>query len=118
LARSVACDVDKYLMVIIKNQNGFGDVLNLLGYPGLFDRATILEVLPVAALRLAKHFDLDPIKHRELAQVVNQLRKREKTGADFFGMPYEKIKVWVDLPLSDKRMKTMIEKKVMKTFRL
>jgi hypothetical protein len=87
-------------------------------WAGMNVEPRILEVLPAAALRLAKHFDLDPIKHRELAQVVNQLRNRETKGADFFGMPYEKMKVWVDLPLRDKRMKSMVEKKVMKTFRL
>jgi hypothetical protein len=69
-------------------------------------------------LRLPKHFDLDLLRHRQLAQVVEQLRRGEDKGLDFHGMPYEKVRVWVDLPLRDKRTKTMKEKKVVKTFRL
>jgi hypothetical protein len=61
---------------------------------------------------------LDPVKHRKLAEVVDQLRKRKEKGEAFCGMPYEKIKIWADLPLRDKRMKPMTEKKVIKTFRL
>lgn len=87
-------------------------------WAGLHVEPRILEVLPAAVLRLAKHFDLDPVKHRELAEVVDQLRKRKEKGEAFYGMPYEKIKVWADLPLRDKRMKPMTEKKVIKTFRL
>jgi hypothetical protein len=78
----------------------------------------ILEVLPAAVLRLGKHFDLDPTKHRELARVVDQLRKRDEKGEAFCDMPYEKIKVWAEVPLPDKRVKPVTEKKVVKTFRL
>jgi hypothetical protein len=78
----------------------------------------ILEVLPAAVLRLGKHFDLDPIKHDKLARVVAQLRKLQLDGDDFFGMPYKKMKVWAEFPLRDKRVKSVGEKKVMKTFRL
>jgi hypothetical protein len=78
----------------------------------------ILEVLPAAVLRLGKHFDLDPVKHEKLALVIAQLRKRQPDGDDFFGMPYEKVKVWADLPLRDRRVKAVGEKKIMKTFRL
>ena len=87
-------------------------------WAGLHVEPRILEVLPAAVLRLAKHFDLDPVKHPELAGVVDQLRNRKEKGKVFCGMPYEKIKIWADLPLRDKRMKSMTEKKVIKTFRL
>lgn len=78
----------------------------------------ILEVLPAAVLRLGKHFDLDPIKHDKLARVVGQLQKRQSDGDDFCGMPFEKLKVWAEFPLRDKRVKTAGEKKIMKSFRL
>lgn len=78
----------------------------------------ILEVLPAAILRLGKHFDLDGGRYPELALVVDQLRAREKEGASFRGMPYEKMKVWADLPLRDKRVKAIAKRKVSKTFRL
>jgi hypothetical protein len=87
-------------------------------WAGMNVEPRILEVLPAAVLRLAKHFDLDRAKHKELAEVVEQLRKQEKNGTNFCGMPYEKIKQWADLPLRDKRMKPMTEKKIMKAFRL
>lgn len=78
----------------------------------------IIEVLPAAVLRLAKHFDLDPTEHRDLIRVVNQLRRNEPRGNDFLGAPYDKIKQWSELPLRDKRVKTVASKKIVKTFRL
>lgn len=78
----------------------------------------ILEVLPAAALRLEKHFDLDPVKHAELVKVLQQLKKNQEDGDDFLGVPYKKFKVWVELRLRDGRVKTVSEKKVVKTFRL
>ena len=36
----------------------------------------------------------------------------------FHGLPYAKIKLWADLPLKDSRVKTVTEKRVLKTFRL
>lgn len=78
----------------------------------------ILEVLPAAVLRLGKHFDLEFNQNKKLATTVEQLRLRQKTGDDFMKNPYEKIKVWADFPLLDKRVKRIAEKKVIKTFRL
>ena len=70
----------------------------------------ILEVLPAAVLRLGKHFDFDPIRHKELAQVIRLLREPAPKGEDFFGIPYEKVKVWLDFPLLDKRVKILRRK--------
>ncbi len=78
----------------------------------------ILEVLPAAVLRLGKHFDLDPVLHKQLAGVVEQLRRSEKTGDAFCGIAYDKIRTWAELPLRDKRVKGASDKKVLKTFRL
>jgi len=78
----------------------------------------ILEVLPAAVLRLGKHFDLDTTNDGELTRVVEQLRKCEEKGENFYGIPYEKVKVWAELPLRDKRVKPATRKKVLKTFRL
>lgn len=78
----------------------------------------ILEVLPAAVLRLSRHFDLDPLKHAGLARTVDQLRRRKAHGDAFCGIPYEKLRVWAELPLRDKRVKPASEKKVSRTFRL
>lgn len=78
----------------------------------------ILEVLPAAVLRLGKHFDFDPVKHPELARVLEQLRNQKETGPEFYALPYAKIKVWANFPLRDGRMKLLGEKKITKTFRL
>jgi len=78
----------------------------------------ILEVLPAAVLRLSKHFDLDPQKHPQLATIVDQLRRRELEGLSFHGIEYQKLRVWAEFSLRDKRVKTISEKKVSKTFRL
>jgi hypothetical protein len=78
----------------------------------------ILEVLPAAVLRLGKHFDYAPDRHRELAETLNDLRANKAVGHDFQGIPYEKLKVWVNLDLKDGRIKTLKEKRISKNFRL
>jgi hypothetical protein len=78
----------------------------------------ILEVLPAAVLRLPKHFDFDPIRHHELAKTLEDLKACRKDGHRFEGIPYKKIKAWVDFELKDGRIKTQKEKRVLKTFRL
>ncbi len=78
----------------------------------------ILEVLPAAILRLEKHFDLDPVRHRDLATTVHDLREQKDVGQDFLGAPFEKLKRWANLKLKDKRTKKPTDKKVVKTFRL
>ncbi len=92
--------------------------LNDVIWAGINVEPRILEVLPAAVLRLGKHFDLNPQMHPSLARSVDQLRKREQNGDAFYGMPYEKLKVWADIPLQDKRVKPVAKKKVLKTFRL
>lgn len=78
----------------------------------------ILEVLPAAVLRMAKHFDFDPVCHYELAKTLRDLKKKRKDGNEFEGVPYRKLKVWVDFELKDGRVKTQKEKRVLKTYRL
>jgi hypothetical protein len=78
----------------------------------------ILEVLPAAVLRLEKHFDLDPARHEELAEIVRELRNHSCSGPEFYGILFAKIKLWANLPLRDGRVKTLAEKKITKTFRL
>jgi len=78
----------------------------------------ILEVLPAAVLRLPRHFDLDSNRHPVLAQVVDHLRRGENHGLDFCGTPYDRIKVWANFPLRDRRVKPASKKKRIKTFRL
>jgi hypothetical protein len=41
----------------------------------------------------------------------------EKRDGEFFGIPAEKIRPWLNLRLKDRRVKNFGEKKVMKTFR-
>ncbi len=78
----------------------------------------ILEVLPAAVLRLEKHFDLDPVRHEHLAEIVRNLRQHASKGPDFYGISFAKIKLWANLPLKDGRVKTLADKKITKTFRL
>lgn len=78
----------------------------------------ILEVLPAAALRLPRHFDLNANEHPELFAIVEKLKGGETTGDPLWGVPYEKLMTWVHFPLTDRRMKDIAERKVTKTFRL
>jgi len=87
-------------------------------WAGMKVEPRILEVLPAAVLRLPRHFDLEAHAHGNLFHTVERLRRREECGPPLWGMPYEKIKVWVHLRLSDGRVKDMACKKVAKTFRL
>ena len=87
-------------------------------WAGLNVEPRILEVLPAAVLRLPRHFDLDAAKYPELYATVEKLKNGEKTGEPLWGIPYEKLKTWVHLPLPDGRVKDVREKKITKTFRL
>lgn len=78
----------------------------------------ILEVLPAAIVRMPQHFDLDAEKHVRLFQVVTSLKKQEPQGEPLWGIPYDKIKQWMDLPISDRRVKDLNEKRIAKNFRL
>ena len=53
-----------------------------------------------------------------LNAVIKDLRNNNETGADFLEMPYAKIKVWMNIPLKDKRTKPTLDIKKMKSFRL
>lgn len=79
----------------------------------------ILEVLPAAAARLPKLFVLNEQKEvLALNNVIKDLRNNNETGADFLEVPYVKIKVWMNIPLNDKRTKPTLAKKKMQSFRL
>ena len=87
-------------------------------WAGMNVEPRILEVLPAAVLRLPRHFDLDATRHQALYATVESLKKAEVTGEPLWGVPYEKIRTWVNLSLPDGRVKDFGEKKVTKTFRL
>lgn len=87
-------------------------------WAGMNVEPRILEVLPAAVLRLPRHFDLDATRHRELFATVKRLKTQGEKGEPLWGVPYEKIKVWIYLPLRDGRVKDITEKKITKTFRL
>ena len=79
----------------------------------------ILEVLPAAAARLPRAFIFDTTKNTiALQKVVIDLNENKAKGADFLKVPYEKIKVWMNLTLNDGRTKIAENKKIMRTFRL
>lgn len=80
----------------------------------------ILEVLPAAIARLPKAI-IHIGKHKEgyaLNLVVEDLKFNKKTGHDFLNIPYNKIRIWMDLQLNDHRTKAISQKKILKTFRL
>ena len=79
----------------------------------------ILEVLPAAAARLPRAFIfLNSQDETVLLNVINQLKMKFENGDDFMNMPYNKIKIWMNINLLDGRTKKSNEKRVMKTFRL
>ncbi len=79
----------------------------------------ILEVLPSALARLPKAFILDQSAEAVLlSQIVNDLKQNRDVGSSFMGVDYAKFKIWMNLPLADKRTKLASQKKITKTFRL
>lgn len=79
----------------------------------------VLEVLPALAVRLPKELIF---KKNENLNILNGAKKalltHGKNGPDFFGVPYKKYKVWMNLPLRDGRTKPANSIKKMKSFRL
>ena len=79
----------------------------------------ILEVLPAAVARLPRAFIMDTgMETLALQKTVQDLNLKKEIGHDFLNMPYNKVKVWMDIPLNDKRTKIFSEKKKLVTFRL
>lgn len=78
----------------------------------------ILEVLPAAFARLPQRFTFTAAEAADLEQVIECLHQGKPAGPDFMTVPYEKLKVWYNLPLRDRRTKTPKTKKLMRTFRL
>ncbi len=81
----------------------------------------ILEVLPAAIARLPKHFRI-PLKptaeETQLLATAGALSKHVLDGEPFLGIEYKKLKVWMDLPLRDGRIRSGNARKRMKSFRL
>src|SRR5262249_1900769 len=69
----------------------------------------ILEVLPAAVMRLEKHFNYNPEIHVELRAVIEKLK--ENVDGNFFGIPTEKLRPWLNIRLKDRRVKSLEEKK-------
>lgn len=81
----------------------------------------ILEVLPAALARLKRHFLLpkDPgTEERNLIETAHALEVGAEDARAFLKIPYAKLKVWMNLPLKDRRTRIQTEKKRLKTFRL
>lgn len=90
-----------------------------LFWAGTHVEPRILEVLPAAVARLPRCFVLDETKESELLRkIIFHLNSEDEEGPEFFNVPYEKLKVWMQLPLKDKRTKPHQDRKVMRTFRL
>lgn len=95
------------------------NVMDLL-WAGKNVEPRILEVLPAAIARLPKAIKFIG-QHKEgyaLNLVVEDLKLNKKTGHDFLNIPYNKMRIWMDLHLNDHRTKTINQKKILKTFRL
>lgn len=75
----------------------------------------ILEVLPAAVIRMENRFNYNPDKHVELKKAIELLEQGE--DGEFFDIPLEKIRPWLNIRLKDGRVKAFDKKKVMKTFR-
>src|SRR6185503_19340858 len=65
---------------------------------------------------MGKHFNYNPEVHLELRRVIENLKGNG--DGEFFGIPIEKIRPWLNIRLKDKRIKSLDEKKVIKTIRL
>ena len=69
----------------------------------------ILEVLPAALARLPKHFTLtrNPAPGtKRLMETAKALRKGATLGEPCLGVAFQKARVWMDLPLRDRRTRT------------
>ena len=79
----------------------------------------ILEVLPAAVARLPRAFIIDNDEDTiALLKTVYDLKSNSEVGSDFLNIPYNKLKVWMNIILNDKRTKVFDEKKKLVTFRL
>lgn len=78
----------------------------------------ILEVLPAAIARLPKSFIFRNNEFLNLTLLISELKKSIQSDILFHDIPFNKLKIWMNLKLTDQRTKTIKNKKITKTFRL
>lgn len=87
-------------------------------WAGLNVEPRIIEVLPTAIIHFQKNFyDYDKMPEN-LRLVVKALRDGAEVGPEFEGVAFDKLKIWANTQLKDRRTKPVSEKKHLKTFKL
>lgn len=78
----------------------------------------VLEVLPAALLHFPRSFTNQKAIPENLAQVIDLIRRGEKTGPDLAGIKFKDMKRWANVQLKDSRVVPEDQKRVMKSIRL
>lgn len=78
----------------------------------------ILEVIPAAILHFPKTFVGEEDAPKKFIKILEDIRKNKKDGADYEGIPFEKLKFWANQKLTDGRTKPENQKGILTSFRL
>lgn len=78
----------------------------------------VYEVLPAALIHFPSTITEKEKMKADLESVCKALLGHQSNGPGYMHASYEDIKRWADMPLTDKRVKPVSEKKVARTFRL
>jgi len=78
----------------------------------------VLQVFPAAYIHFPRTFigqkDLPP----QLQEVIVAIKRGQKTGRDYRGIPYKEMLLWAELRLNDRRTKPLREIRRNKTLRI
>lgn len=78
----------------------------------------ILEVLPAVIMHYRRNFLGADQMPEVLEQVIKAIQANSDTGPAFEGVPFEKMKLWANTKLRDRRTKPVNEQKVAKYLKL
>ncbi len=76
----------------------------------------VFAVLPLVALHFPNR--LDGVIPKNLLETVTALREGQQSGPDFYGVSYGEIFKLAQLPVKDRRVKSLGAKRTLKAFRL
>jgi hypothetical protein len=81
-------------------------------------RARVYAVLPAAIIHFKNSITGHDALPATLRKIISGIEKHKTLDIEYKGITFEEMRTWASIPLKDKRIKPVGEKKIVKTFRL
>jgi hypothetical protein len=78
----------------------------------------VYAVLPAVMIHFKNSITGHDAMPATLRKIIYGIEKHKNLDLEYKGIPFEEMRIWASMPLKDKRVKPVGEKKIVKTFRL